>query len=43
VGQPLGHTTPTTTKPYAQLADDRLRAATDRSGSKLARLHYRIT
>jgi integrase len=36
VGQLLGHTTPTTTKPYARLADDPLRAATDRFGSKRA-------
>jgi integrase len=36
VGRLLGHTTTTTTKRYAHLADDPLRAATDRFGSKLA-------
>jgi len=36
VGQLLGHTTATTTKRYAHLADDPLRAATDRYGSKIA-------
>jgi integrase len=37
VGRLLGHTTATTTKRYAHLADDPLRAATDRFGSKIAR------
>jgi integrase len=36
VGQLLGHTTTTTTKRYAHLADDPLRAATERFGSKIA-------
>jgi site-specific recombinase XerD len=36
VGRLLGHTTTTTTKRYAHLADDPLRAATDRFGSKIA-------
>jgi integrase len=36
VGRLLGHTSPTTTKRYAHLADDPLRAATERFGSKLA-------
>jgi integrase len=36
VGRLLGHTTATTTKRYAHLADDPLRAATDRFGSKIA-------
>jgi integrase len=35
VGRLLGHTTATTTKRYAHLADDPLRAATDRFGSKI--------
>jgi site-specific recombinase XerD len=35
VGRLPGHTTVTTTKRYAHLADDPLRAATDRFGSKL--------
>ena len=38
VGRLLGHTTATTTKRYAHLADDPLRAATDRFGSKIASL-----
>ena len=36
VGRLLGHTTATTTKRYAHLADDPLRAATDRFASKIA-------
>jgi integrase len=36
VGRLLGHTTAATTKRYAHLADDPLRAATDRFGSKIA-------
>jgi integrase len=36
VGQLLGHTSTTTTKRYAHLADDPLRAATERFGSKIA-------
>jgi site-specific recombinase XerD len=36
VGRLLGHTTATTTKRYAHLADDPLRAATERFGSKIA-------
>jgi integrase len=36
VGRLLGHTTATTTKRYAHLADHPLRAATDRFGSKIA-------
>jgi integrase len=35
VGQLLGHTTPTTTKRYAHLADHPLRAATEQFGSKI--------
>jgi hypothetical protein len=35
-GKPAVHTTVTTTKRYAHLADDPLRAATDRFGSKIA-------
>src|SRR6202011_5151877 len=38
VGRLLGHTTPPTTKRYAPLADDPLRAAADRFGSKIASL-----
>src|SRR4051794_16100155 len=34
VGRLLGHTSPSTTKRYAHLADDPLRAATERFGSK---------
>src|SRR6202023_953729 len=41
VGRLLGHTTTTTTKRYAHLADDPLRAATDRFGSKIASFHQR--
>ena len=36
VGRLLDHTTATTTKRYGHLADDPLRAATDRFGSKIA-------
>jgi integrase len=36
VGRLLGHTTATTTKRYAHLADDPFRVATDRFGSKVA-------
>ena len=36
VGRLLGHTNPSTTKRYAHLADDPLRAATDRFGAKFA-------
>jgi integrase len=39
VGRLLGHTTATTTKRYAHLADDPLRAAADRFGSKIASFH----
>jgi integrase len=39
VGRLLGHTTATTTKRYAHLADDPLRAATDQFGSKIAGFH----
>jgi len=39
VGRLLGHTTTTTTKRYAHLADDPLRAAADRFGSKIAGFH----
>jgi integrase len=35
VGRLLGHTSPMTTKRYAHLADDPLRAATERFGSKV--------
>jgi integrase len=35
VGRLLGHTTATTTKRYAHLADDPLRAATERFGAKI--------
>jgi hypothetical protein len=38
VGRLLGHTTATTTKQYAHLADHPLRAATERFGSKIAAL-----
>jgi site-specific recombinase XerD len=38
VGRLLGHTNPSTTKRYAHLADDPLRAATERFGSKMAGL-----
>jgi integrase len=38
VGRLLGHTTTTTTKRYAHLADDPLRAATGRFGAKIAAL-----
>ena len=38
VGRLLGHTTATTTKRYAHLADDPLRAATERFGAKIAAL-----
>ena len=41
VGRLLGHTNPSTTKRYAHLADDPLRAATDRFGSKMAGLSGR--
>ena len=39
VGRLLGHTTTTTTKRYAHLADDPLRAAANRFGSKIASFH----
>lgn len=39
VGRLLGHTNPLTTKRYAHLADDPLRAAADRIGSKMAAMH----
>jgi integrase len=39
VGRLLGHTTTTTTKRYAHLADDPLRAAANRFGSKIAGFH----
>jgi site-specific recombinase XerD len=38
VGRLLGHTNPSTTKRYAHLADDPLRAATDRFGAKFTKL-----
>jgi integrase len=38
VGRLLGHTTATTTRRYAHLADDPLRAATGRFGAKMAAL-----
>jgi len=38
VGRLLGHTQPQTTHRYAHLADDPLRAATDRFGAKAARI-----
>jgi hypothetical protein len=38
VGRLLGHTNPLTTKRYAHLADDPLRAAAERFGSKLRAL-----
>ena len=41
VGRLLGHTNPSTTKRYAHLADDPLRAATDRFGTKMAGLSGR--
>jgi len=37
VGRLLGHTQASTTKRYAHVADDPLRAATDRFGQKMAR------
>jgi integrase len=40
VGRLLGHTTTATTKRYAHLADDSLRAATERFGSKIASFHH---
>jgi integrase len=39
VGRLLGHTTAVTTRRYAHLADDPLRAATERFGSKIAGLN----
>src|SRR5262245_6826409 len=39
VGRLLGHTNPTTTKRYAHIADDPLRAATEMFGAKMATLH----
>jgi integrase len=39
VGRLLGHTTTTTTKRYAHLADNLLRAAANRFGSKIAGFH----
>jgi integrase len=39
VGRLLGHTNPTTTKRYAHIADNPLRAATERFGAKLDALH----
>ena len=38
VGRLLGHTNPLTTKRYAHLADDPLRAAAERFGAKIAAL-----
>ena len=43
VGRLLGHTSPTTTKRYAHLADDPLRAATARFGSKIEGLQSTAT
>src|ERR671911_599382 len=42
VGRLLGHTTATTTKRYAHLADDPLRAATARFGAKIAALQVEL-
>jgi integrase len=39
VGRLLGHTNPTTTKRYAHIADDPLRAAAERFGTKVDALH----
>jgi integrase len=39
VGRLLGHTNPTTTKRYAHIADNPLRAAAERFGAKLDALH----
>jgi integrase len=39
VGRLLGHTNPTTTKRYAHIADDPLRAATEIFGAKMEALH----
>ena len=41
VGRLLGHTNPLTTKRYAHLADDPLRAAAERFGSKMDALQAR--
>jgi integrase len=43
VGRLLGHTNPSTTKRYAHLADDPLRAATGQFGSKVAGLRGAVT
>src|SRR5918997_4788925 len=43
VGRLLGHTHPSTTKRYAHLADDPLRAATGRFGDKMAGLRTPAT
>ena len=42
VGRLLGHTNPLTTKRYAHLADDPLRAAAERFGSKLTSLSDKV-
>jgi site-specific recombinase XerD len=39
VGRLLGHTNPTTTRRYAHIADDPLRAATERFGTKMDALN----
>ncbi len=39
VGRLLGHTNPLTTKRYAHLADEPLRAAAERFGAKMEALH----
>lgn len=41
VGRLMGHTTATTTKRYAHLADDPLRAATELFGAKMAAMHQK--
>ena len=43
VGRLLGHTSPMTTRRYAHLADDPLRAAADRFGAKVDALQVRVS